>query len=153
MKINESRNLIVLLSYALALTFAIAAVATAFAKPSEAQLNETEESLMPTPQPMGRQHLAMREKQQKAMVEMKAQDAKLSSQIAQIKSAPESKKMDLMIAALSTMVEQRSAMHEHMAEIMNSRMEEMPMNNGAMTPFRITKDASNQLTSAEPDEE
>jgi len=52
----------------------------------------------------------MKEQKQKMKEDMDAQDAQLIKQLAEMNSAPEHKKMDLMAAVLTQMVEQRIAM-------------------------------------------
>jgi len=53
----------------------------------------------------------MKEQKDKLMAEMKAQDADLAAQVAAMNSAPEDKKLGLMAAIVTHMVEQRTAMN------------------------------------------
>ena len=52
----------------------------------------------------------MMEAHQAMMADMKAQDAELVAQVAKMNSAPADKKLDLMAAIVTRMVEQRTAM-------------------------------------------
>jgi hypothetical protein len=59
----------------------------------------------------------MMQQQHKMMAEMKAQDAELTAQVAAMNSAPDDKKLGLLAAVVTRLVEQRTAM--------NARMEKM----------------------------
>jgi vacuolar-type H+-ATPase subunit I/STV1 len=60
---------------------------------------------------------AMMERRQQMLAEMKAMDTELDKLVAEMNSAPESKKADAVAAVVSKMVEQRKAMHEKMQEM------------------------------------
>ena len=85
----------------------------------------------------------MKEQKQKMKEEMKAQDAQLTEQIAKMNSAPEDKKMSLMAAALTQMVEQRTAMHAGKAkmeeEMMKHMMKHMQMGKESMSQCPMMK--------------
>ena len=67
----------------------------------------------------------MKEQKQKMMADMKTQDAELTAQIAKMNSAPEGKKMSLMAAVITHMVEQRIAMDARMAKMQEEMMQHM----------------------------
>jgi hypothetical protein len=67
----------------------------------------------------------MMEQKQKMNDEMKAQDAKLTEQIAEMNRAPEDKKMGLMEAILTQMVEQRAAMDVKKSKMQDAMMKHM----------------------------
>ncbi len=67
----------------------------------------------------------MKEQKQKMMADMKAQDAELTEAVAKMNSAPEDKKMSLMAAVMTRMVEQQTAMHARMAKMQEEMMEHM----------------------------
>ncbi len=73
----------------------------------------------------------MQEHKQKAMAAMKAEDAELAKQVAAMNSAPENKKVALMAALLTRMVEQRAAMHQQ-AEKMHEEMTQHMMKHAGM---------------------
>lgn len=67
----------------------------------------------------------MKEQKQKMMADMKAQDAELTEAVAKMNSAPEDKKMNLLAAVMTRMVEQQTAMHTRMAKMQEEMMEHM----------------------------
>ena len=68
---------------------------------------------------MGERRQAMRDRREKMLVKMKGEDVALAAQLAQIKNAPEKQKMELLIAVVTRMVEERTVRHEDMAEMMD----------------------------------
>ena len=78
----------------------------------------------------------MQEQKQKMMADMKAQDAALTEQIATMNSASKDKKMRLMAAVITSMVEQRIAMDARKAkmeeEMMQHMMQHMQMGKNSM---------------------
>jgi hypothetical protein len=78
----------------------------------------------------------MMEQKQKMNKEMKAQDAKLIEQTAEMNRAPEDKKMGLMAAILTQMVEQRATMDVRKSKMQDAMMkhmaEHMQMGNDSM---------------------
>lgn len=80
---------------------------------------------------------AMIEQKQKIMAEMKAQDVELGEMVSKMNSAPDDKKMALMAAIVTRLVEQRAAMHEQMGkmgnEMMTQMMQCMPKGNDSMS--------------------
>ena len=67
----------------------------------------------------------MKEQKQKMMAEMKAKDAELTAQVAKMNSAPADKKIDLIAAVVTQMVEQRTAMHMRMEKMQGEMMQHM----------------------------
>ena len=85
----------------------------------------------------------MKEQKQKMKEDMKAQDAELAEQIAEMNRAPEDKKMGLMAAVLTRMVEQRIAMDARKAkmeeEMMQHMMQHMQMGKESMSQCPMMK--------------
>jgi uncharacterized protein (DUF2336 family) len=85
----------------------------------------------------------MKEKKQKMMEDMKAQDAQLTQQVADMNAAPEDKKVGLMAAVVTRMVEQRIAMDAQMAkmheEMMQHMMQHMQMGKDSMSKCPMMK--------------
>jgi Spy/CpxP family protein refolding chaperone len=85
----------------------------------------------------------MKEQKQKMKDDMEAQDAQLTRQLAEMNGAPEHKKVDLMAAALTQMVEQRIAMDARKAkmdeEMMKHMMEHMQMGKESMSQCPMMK--------------
>jgi hypothetical protein len=75
--------------------------------------------------------------------EMKAQDAELTGQIAKMNSAPEDKKMSLMAAVITRLVEQRIARDEKKAkmeeQMMKHMMQNMPMDKDSLSQCPMMK--------------
>jgi uncharacterized protein YhaN len=113
MKKQTHTNLIIRSSLALALVLAIwLPVQSRSAEPVEGK-NMTEAEMMERCQ-------EMKEQKQKMMADMKAQDAELTEQVARMNSAPEDKKLGLLAAVVTRMVEQRTAMNARMAKCATS---------------------------------
>ncbi len=68
----------------------------------------------------------MTEQRQKMMAEMKAQDAELTAQVAEMNRAPADKKLDLVAAIVTRLVEQRVAMNARMEKMQAEMMKHMP---------------------------
>jgi hypothetical protein len=68
---------------------------------------------------------AMKEQKDKLMAEMKAQDADLAAQVAAMNSAPEDKKLGLIAAIVTHMIEQRTVMNVRMEKMHEQMMEHM----------------------------
>ena len=85
----------------------------------------------------------MKEQKQKMMEDTKAQDAELTAQVAEMNRAPEDKKMSLMAAVITHMVEQRIAMDARKAkmeeEMMKHMMEHMKMGKESMSQCPMMK--------------
>ncbi|MHB8899038.1 MAG: hypothetical protein ACYC6Y_09855 [Thermoguttaceae bacterium] len=85
----------------------------------------------------------MKDQKQKMMADMKAQDAKLTEDVAKMNSAPEDKKMSLMAAVITRMVERQTAMHARMPkmqeEMMKHMMQHMQMGKESMAQCPMMK--------------
>jgi hypothetical protein len=85
----------------------------------------------------------MMEQKQKMKEDVKAQDAQLTEQLAEMNRAPKDKKMGLMAAALTHMVEQRIAMDARKAkmedEMMQHMMQHMQMGKESMSQCPMMK--------------
>jgi len=118
MKKQTHTNLIIRSSLALALALAIwSTVHARSAEPAEGKMM-TEAKMMERCQ-------AMKEQKEKMMADMKAQDAELTEQLTKMNSAPEDKKMGLMAAVLTHMVEQRITMDARKAKMEEAMMQHM----------------------------
>lgn len=99
----------------------------------------------------------MMEQKQKMNDEMKAQDAKLTEQIAEMHRAPEDKKMGLMEAILTQMVEQRAAMNARKAKMedamMKHMMQHMEMGKESMSQCPMMKGMKDMEEKSEGDHE
>ena len=86
---------------------------------------------------------AMKEKKQSMKEDMKTQDAQLTAQLAEMNHAPKNKKVDLIAAALTNMVEQRIAMDARKAKMeeamMQHMMEHMQMGKADMSKCPMMK--------------
>ena len=86
---------------------------------------------------------AMKEQKQKMMADMKAQDAQLTEQLTEMNRAPEDKKMGLMAAVVTHMVEQRITMDARKAkmeeEMMQHMMQHMQMGKESMSQCPMMK--------------
>lgn len=129
MKTKTNRNLVIASSLALSLALAIWS-------PVHAQSPEPAEG-------KGMMKAKMMERCQQMMAhkktlaaDVKAQDAQLTQQLAEMNRAPENRKMGLMAAVLTRMVEQRITMDARKAameeEMMQHMMEHMQMGQESM---------------------
>ena len=85
----------------------------------------------------------MKEQKQKMKEDMKAQDAQLTEQLTKMNRAPENKKMGLMAAVITHMVEQRITMDARKAkmeeEMMKHMMQHMQMGKESMAQCPMMK--------------
>ena len=136
MKNQTHTNFIIRSSLALALALAIWV-------PVQARSAEPAEGKMMTEAKMMERCQAMKEQKEKMMADMKAQDAELTVQVAKMNSAPENKKLDLMAAVVTQMVEQRTAMNVRKAkmdeEMMKHMMQHMQMGKESMSQCPMMK--------------
>jgi hypothetical protein len=137
MKKQTNTNFIIRSSLALALALAIwSPVQARSAEPAIGKMMMTETNMMERCQ-------AMKEQKEKMMADMKAQDAELAVQVAKMNSAPENKKLDLMAAVVTQMVEQRTAMNVRKAkmdeEMMKHMMQHMQMGKESMSQCPMMK--------------
>jgi hypothetical protein len=108
----------------LTLAFSLAVCAPMHSQPSEpVEAKQTESNMMEGCE-------KMKQQREKMLAEMKALDAELTEQVAVMNSAPADKKVDLMAALITKMLEQRidlvarkTKMEEHMMEHMMKHME------------------------------
>ena len=95
----------------------------------------------------------MKEQKEHMMAECKAQDAELSAQVAQMNSAPEDKKVDLIAAIVTHMVEQRTAMNARMGKMqekmMKHMMHHMEMGKKSISQCPMMKDTDDKSGDAE----
>jgi len=136
MKKQTNAGLIIRSSLALALAMAIWS-------PVQAQTVEPAQGKMMMEGKMMEGCQEMKEQKQKMMADMKAQDAELTEQVARMNSAPEDKKLGLLAAVVTRMVEQRTAMNARMAkmqeDMMKHMMEHMQMGKESMSQCPMMK--------------
>ena len=86
---------------------------------------------------------AMKEQKQKMKEDMKAHDAELTERLTEMNSAPEDKKVGLMAAVITHMVEQRITMDARKAkmeeEMMKHMMQHMQMGKESMAQCPMMK--------------
>ena len=137
MKNQTNTNLVIRSSLALALALAIwSPVQARSAEPAIGKMMMTETNMMERCQ-------AMKEQKEKMMADMKAQDAELTEQLTKMNRAPENKKMGLMAAVITHMVEQRITMDARKAkmeeEMMKHMMQHMQMGRESMSQCSMMK--------------
>jgi hypothetical protein len=135
MKKQTHTNLLIRSSLALALALAIGpfsacsghrpGASPAVSSPAQARSAEPAEGKVMTETKMMERCQEMMEKKQKMKEHMKAQDAELTEQITKVNSAPEDKKMSVMAAVITHMVEQRIAMDARKAKMEEEMMKHM----------------------------
>lgn len=136
MKNQMNTNLVIRsgLTLALALATWLPSAANAADKPMKPMKGGNHQ--MTTGTNMMQRCQAMMEQKQKMMAAMKVQDAELAAQVAKMNNAPESKKVELMAALVTRMVEQRTARHARMegmqAGMMQHMMQHMQMGQESM---------------------
>ena len=81
----------------------------------------------------------MKEQKQKMMEDMKAQNAELTEQLTKMNSASEDKKMSLMAAVITHMVEQRITMDARKAKMEEEMMQHMQMGQKSMSQCPMMK--------------
>lgn len=134
-KANENlgsrSSLVLVLGLAVALALAIWSPALLQSAEPAADKTPTEATMMERCQ-------AMMAQKQKMMADMKAQDAELTEQVAQMNSAPQDKKINLMAAVLTRMVEQRTNMNMRREKMQEAMMQHM------MQHMQMGKDSMSQ---------
>jgi len=129
MKNQTNTNLLIRSTLALALVLAIWS-------PVQARSAEPAEGKKVMEAKMKERCQEMMEQKQKMKEDMKAQDAELTEELTKMNSAPEDKKMRLMAAILTHMVEQRITMDARKAkmeeEMMKHMMQHMQMGKESM---------------------
>lgn len=85
----------------------------------------------------------MKDQKQKMMAEMKTQDSALTEQVAKMNGAPEDKKLDMLSAVVTKMVEQRTTMNARMEkmheQMMQHMMQHMQMGKESMSQCPMMK--------------
>ncbi len=119
------------------------AFAVAFWSPVQAQKAEPAVGTMKMDEKMMERCEEMKAQKQKMMEDMKAQDAELTEHVAEMNSAPADKKVDVIAAVVTHMVEQRIAMDARMAamheEMMQHMMQDMQMGGESMSQCPMMK--------------
>ena len=137
MKKQMQMNLLIRSSLALALALTIWS-------PVQSQSAEPAEGKMMTESKMMERCQDMKEQKQKMKEDIKAQDAQLTEQITKMNSAPKDKKMDLMAAVITQIVEQRIAMDARKTKMeekmMQHMMQHMQMGKESMSQCPMMKD-------------
>jgi hypothetical protein len=82
---------------------------------------------------------AMMQRHEAMMAEMKAQDAELTAQVAKMNSAPADKKLDLIAAIVTRLVEQRTAMNACMEMMPGEMMQHKEMGKESMSEHPMMK--------------
>jgi DNA-binding transcriptional regulator YdaS (Cro superfamily) len=118
MKNQTNTHLVVCSSLALVLALALCS-------PVQAQSAQAAEEKTSTAAAMMERCQEMKEQKQKLKEDMKAQDAQLTEQLANMNRAPEDKQMGLMAGVLTNMVEQRIAMDARKAQMEEAMMQHM----------------------------
>ncbi len=145
MKAQTQTNLAIRSCLALALAMAIWS-------PVQAQSHQPAEGKSTAEAKMMERCQEMKAHKQKMKEDSEAQDAQLTKQLAEMNRAPEKKKLDLMAAALTQMVEQRIAMDARKAkmeeEMMQHMMQHMLMGKESMSQCPMMKDMDDKSASA-----
>ena len=140
MKNQTNTSLVIRSSLALALALAMVLFIWS---PVQTRSAEVAEGKVMTEAKMMERCQEMMEQKQKMKEDMKAQDAELTEQLAKMNSAPEDKKMSLMAAVITNMVEQRITMDARKAkmeeEMMQHMMEHMQMGKESMSQCPMMK--------------
>jgi uncharacterized protein HemX len=143
MKQQTTLTLVIRSSFLLAVAVAFSA---AIWSPVQAQKAEPAAGEMKMDGKMMEHCQEMKELKQKMMEDMKVQDAELAEQLAEMNSASEDTKVDLMAAVITKMVEQRIAMDTRIAkmqeEMMPHMMQHMQMDKESMSQCPMMKGMS-----------
>ena len=123
----------------LAIPLGVALVlALAISVPVNAQSPEPAEG-KPTKVAMMDRCQEMKDQKQKLKEDMKAQDARLTEEIAGMNRAPADRKTDLMAAVITHMVEQRIALDARKAKMEEAMMQHMQMGKESMSQCPMMK--------------
>jgi len=116
------------------------------AEPAEGKMKDGKmmmEGKMMTGTDMMQRCQAMKEQKEKMMADMKAQDTELTAQIATLNGAPDDKKLRLVAAIVTQLVEQRTARHARMegmqAGMMQHMMQHMQMGTESLAQCPMMK--------------
>jgi len=109
----------------------------ALGSPVQSQAPQPAEGKMMMPVDMKEHCQAMKERKEQMKADMKTQDDELAALVARMNSAPADKKLDLLAAVVTTMVEQRTVRNARMeamqSEMMTHMMGHMPMGKDSTT--------------------
>jgi hypothetical protein len=137
----------------------VLALALATWSPAQAQSAKPSHEKTMTKSKMMAHCQEMKEQKEKMMTERKDQDTELGKQISEMNSAPDDKKLGLLAAVVTRLVEQRTAMGARMekmhAEMMKHMMEHMQMGKESMSHCPMKKgmdEASEKLHKAHVEE-
>lgn len=123
---NKKKHTHIIIRSSLALALALVIWA-----PMQTQSAEPMDGMHKMDGKMSEQHKGMMEQKSIMMEDLKAQDTQLSEMIAQMNSASAEKKVDLLAAIVTKMVEQKAAMTAHMekmhSEMMSVMKDRIPM--------------------------
>lgn len=135
------------------------ALAVAIWTPLQSQSAKPADGKMMMDGKMTEQCQKMMEQKQKMAAEVKAADAQLTEQVAKMNSAPANKKMDLMAAVVTHMLEHQVSMNEQRAtmdeEMMGHMMQHMQMGSESMSQCPMMmgmKDMSGSSMGAKKDQ-
>jgi uncharacterized protein HemX len=141
MKKQTNTNRLICSSLALAFTLILT---LAIWSPVQAQSSEPAEGKNLTEAKMMDHCQKMKEQKQKMKEDMQSQDSELTKQVAEMNRAPKDKKLNLMAAVITNMVEQRIAMDARKArmeeEMMKHMMLHMQMGKESMAQCPMMKD-------------
>ena len=137
MKNQTNTHLAIRSSFALGLALAIWS-------PLHAQVTQPTNGKAMTEATMMERCQEMKDQKQKLKEDMKAQDAQLTEQLAEMNRAPKDKKVGLIATALTGMVQQRITMDARKAkmedEMMQHMMQHMQMGKESMTQCPMMKE-------------
>ena len=117
---NSKFNRSFLASFGLAIVFAMA-----FCTSVQAQTHEPSPEKKIESGKVGEHCSEMKQQHQKMMEEMKAQDAELAGLVANMNSATQDQKVNLMAEIITRMAKHQSDMHTRMHEMKSNMMERM----------------------------
>jgi hypothetical protein len=121
---KKPTKLVICSSLTLALALAIwSPVQAQTAQPTEGKKMMEGKQMMPGK--MMESCQAMKEQKEKMMADMKAQDAALTEEVAQMNRAPDNAKMSLMATVITHMQEQRTVMNARKAKMDEAMMQHM----------------------------
>jgi len=95
--------------------------------------------MMPYPESMMEGHQAM-------MAEIKKQNDALATQVAEMNKAPQDKKLDLLSAIVTRMIEQRISMDELMAKMNREMMRSLAADEETMSAEATTMETKPEAT-------
>ena len=140
MKNQSHSNLLVRSSLALTLALVLwVPVQAQSAAPAEGKMM-TDSKMTEPHHGMTESQQAMMQRHQAMMADLKAEDAELAAQVAKMNSAPADKKLDLLAAIVTRLVEQRTAMNARMGMMRGEMMQHGEMGKGCVPEHSMMKD-------------